>query len=100
MVVVIVKVNCKPTFVFFFIVVLFIVMFVLSSNSFCQNIRSINRPSPQSFETGSVGGPSVLMERVRGQHEHHNKQNNNDKEENKVWFAILLLITITIRCCL
>ena len=39
---------------------------------------------------GSVGGPSVLMEGVRGQHEHHNKQ-NNDKEENKGWLAILLL---------
>ena len=30
------------------------------------------------------------MEGVRGQHEDHNKQ-NNDKEENKGWFAILLL---------
>ena len=32
--------------------------------------------------TGSVDGPSVLMEGVRGQHENHNKR-NNDKEENK-----------------
>ena len=39
--------------------------------------------------TGSVDGPSVLMERVRGQHEHH-KQNKN-KKENKGWLAILLL---------
>ena len=40
--------------------------------------------------TGSVDGPSVLMEGVRGQREHHNKH-NNDKEEIKGWFAILLL---------
>ena len=45
-------------------------------------------PPPRG--TGSVYGPSALMEGVRGQHEHHNKQ-NNDKEENKGWFAILLL---------
>ena len=37
--------------------------------------------------TGSVDGPSILMEGVRRQHEHHNKQ-NNDKEESKGWFAI------------
>ena len=43
--------------------------------------------------TGSVDGPSVLMEGVRGQHEHHNKKNNN-KEENKGWFAILLLLLL------
>ena len=39
---------------------------------------------------GSVDGPSVLMEGVRGEHEHHNQQ-KNDKEEDKGWFAILLL---------
>ena len=32
--------------------------------------------------SGSVDGPSVVMEEVRGQHEYHNKK-NNDKEENK-----------------
>ena len=43
-----------------------------------------SRPCPQTcLGTGSVDGPSVLMEGVRGQHEH--------KEENKGWFAILLL---------
>ena len=35
--------------------------------------------------TGSVDGPSALMEGVKGQHEHHNKQ-NNDKKEKKVGF--------------
>ena len=40
--------------------------------------------------TGSVDGPSVLMEGDRGEHEHHNQQ-KNDKEEDKGWFAILLL---------
>ena len=53
-------------------------------------------PSPQKrifdsrLGTGPVHGTSVLMEEVRGQPEHHNKQ-NNDKEENRGWFAILLL---------
>ena len=63
MVVVIVKVKLqtKPTFVFFF-----------------------------PMGTGSVDGPSVLMEGVRGEHEHHDQQ-RNDKEEDKGWFAILLL---------
>ena len=69
------------------IVVLFVVMFVLSSNSLHQNTRLINRPT--RLGTASVDGPSVLMEGVREQHKHHNKQ-NNDKEENKSWFAILL----------
>ena len=36
--------------------------------------------------TGSVDRPSVLMEGVGGQHER-----NKDKEDNKGWFAILLL---------
>ena len=72
--------------------------------SFHQNTRAINRPSPQTriqyeeeifvldsrLGTGSVDGPSVLMEGVRGKHEHHNQQ-RNDKEEDKGWFAILLL---------
>ena len=40
--------------------------------------------------TGSVDGPSVLMEGVRGEHEHHNQQ-TNDEEEDKGWFAISLL---------
>ena len=40
--------------------------------------------------TGSVDGPSVLMEGDRGEHEHDNQQ-KNDKEEDKGWFAILLL---------
>ena len=40
--------------------------------------------------TGFVDGPSVLMEVLRGQYKHHNKQ-SNDSEENKGWFAILLL---------
>ena len=39
--------------------------------------------------TGSVDGPSILMEGVGGQHKHHNKQ-NYIKEENKGWFATLL----------
>ena len=30
------------------------------------------------------------MEGVRGEHEHHNQQ-KSDKEEDKGWFAILLL---------
>ena len=94
MVVLIVKVNCKPTLVFFLIVLLLIVMFVFSSDSFHQNTRPINRPSPQTrnscLGTGSVDGPSVLMEGVRGEHEHHNQQ-KNDKEEDKGRFAILLL---------
>ena len=48
MVVVIVKVNCKPIFVFFLIVVLFVgYMLVLSFNSLHQIIRQINRPSPK-----------------------------------------------------
>ena len=54
-------------------------MFVLSSDSFHQN-----------SSIGSVDGPSVLMDGVRGEHEHHNQQ-KNDKEEDKGWFAILLL---------
>ena len=40
--------------------------------------------------TGSVDGPSILMEGVRGEHEHHNQQ-KNDEEEDLGWFAILLL---------
>ena len=40
--------------------------------------------------TGSFDGPSVLLEGVRGEHEHHNQQ-KNDEEEDKGWFAILLL---------
>ena len=40
--------------------------------------------------TGSVDGPSILMEGVRGEHEHHN-QKKNDEEEDKGWFAISLL---------
>ena len=40
--------------------------------------------------TGSVDGSSVLMEGVRGEYENHNQQ-KNDKEEDKGWFAILLL---------
>ena len=43
-----------------------------------------------TFGAGSDDGPSILMEGVRGQHKYHNKQ-NNDKEENKGWFAVLLL---------
>ena len=35
-------------------------------------------------------GLSVLMEGDRGEHKHHNQQ-KNDKEEDKGWFAILLL---------
>ena len=68
-------------------------MFVLSSDFLHQNTRPINRPSPifdSRLGTGSVDGPSVLMEGARGQHEHHNKQ-IDDKEENKGWFPILLL---------
>ena len=69
-------------------------IFVLSSNSLHQNTRPINRPSLDSrLGTGSVDGASVLMEGVRGQHEHHNKQ-NNDKEENKGLFAEILLLKI------
>ena len=77
MVVVIVKVKLKPTFVFFLIVVMLIVMFLWSSDSL-------------HIKTRSVDGPSLLMEGVRGEHEHHNQQ-KSDKEENKDWFAILLL---------
>ena len=33
------------------------------------------------------------MEGVKGQHEYHNKE-NDDKEENKGWFAILLLLLL------
>ena len=40
--------------------------------------------------TGSVDGPGVFMEGVRGEHEHHNQQ-KNDEEEDKGWFAISLL---------
>ena len=58
-------------------------MFVLSSYSLHLNTGRINNP----FRTGFVDGPSISMEGVRGQHEHHNKQ-NNDKEVNKGWFAI------------
>ena len=47
--------------------------------------------------TGSVDGPSALMEEVRGQQEHHNKQ-NNDKEGNKVGLQFYFTITTTIRC--
>ena len=44
--------------------------------------------------------PSVLLEGVRGQHEHHNQQ-NNDKEENKCWFGnFTFTVTTTIRCYL
>ena len=101
MAVVIVKVNCKPSFV------LFVAMFVLSSDYLHQNTRPINRTSPQTriqseevdscLGTGSLDGPSVLMKGFRGQNEHNNKQ-NNDKEENKGWFAIFFTITTTIRC--
>ena len=45
--------------------------------------------------TGSGDGPSVLMEGVGGQHEHHDKQNNN-KEENKGW--LVNTIATTVRC--
>ena len=86
---------------------MFVLMFVLSSNSLHQKTRPINRPNPQTriqyeeemcsslaslLGTGPVDldEPNILMERVRGQHEAHNKQNNNN-EENKGWFAILLL---------
>ena len=48
-------------------------MFGLSSNSHHQNTR-----------------PSIWMEGVRGQHEHHNRQ-NNDMEGNNGWSAILHL---------
>ena len=65
--------------VVFLIVALFVVMCVLSSNSLLVLDSHLG--------TGSVDGPSFLMERVRGQHEHHYKQNNN-KEENKGWFAV------------
>ena len=70
---------------------------VLSSDSLHYNTAPINRPSPQEkfildsrVGTRSVDGRSVLMEGVRGQHEHHNKQ-SNDKEESKGCFAIYFL---------
>ena len=79
MALVIVKLKLQTTFVFFLIVVFC-----------CPLTPSINKLLPIRLATGSVDGPSVLMEGVRGVLEHHNKQ-NNDKEENKGWFAILLL---------
>ena len=54
---------------------------MFSSESFHQNTR---------LGTGSVDGPSDLMEGVSGEHEHHNQQ-KNDKEEDKGWFPNLLL---------
>ena len=66
--------------------------------SVCCDIRVVPQLPPSKhwahqqtrLGTGSVDGPSVLMEGVRGQHEHHNKQ-SNDKEANRDWFAILPL---------
>ena len=49
--------------------------------------------------TGSVDGPSVLMEGVRGQHGHHN-QLSNDKEEKRFVCNFTLTITKTIPCYL
>ena len=80
------SVNCKPTLAFFLIVVLFVVTFLLSSDSLYQNTRPTNRPTNSNLGTGSFNGPSVLMEGVSGQHEHNNKQ-NNDKEENIGWLS-------------
>ena len=45
--------------------------------------------SKSSRRTGSIDGPSILMEGVRGQHEHHNKEKRLGRK--LMLFAIFLL---------
>ena len=48
--------------------------------------------------TGSVDGPSVLMEGVRGEHEHHNQQKKDTEEDRRLVYNFTFTITTTIRC--
>ena len=55
--IIVIIINCKPTFVLFVIVVLLVMVFIFSFDSLDQNARYIDIPSPKTgiqYEKGIV----------------------------------------------